>query len=105
MKHKKVGNITHSITKFQKSKVTDMQYVIKAAPPKIQHSEDSNSLVIFCVDISGSMGIETDIPMGHGLVKIKGMNANGKAVSRMQCLQAAVDIQLEEIYKQFPNKR
>jgi len=89
----------------RKIKGDDSQYVIKAAPKKILHTEDSNSLVIFCVDISGSMGIETDMPIGHGLIKIKGVNSNSKVVSRMQCLQAAVDIQLEEIHKQFPNKR
>ena len=48
---KKVKNnpeITHTEI-FKAIKGNDTQYVIKAAPPKIVHSEDNNSLVIFCV--------------------------------------------------------
>ncbi len=39
--------------------------------PKKEVSADDDSLVIFCVDTSGSMASTTTLPKGHGLVKIK----------------------------------
>eukprot|EP00026_Physarum_polycephalum_P001882 Phypoly_transcript_01885.p1 GENE.Phypoly_transcript_01885~~Phypoly_transcript_01885.p1 ORF type:complete len:979 (+),score=188.07 Phypoly_transcript_01885:120-3056(+) len=86
-----------------KSNVVD--YVIRAPPPKISIQGPSDSLVVFVLDISGSMSVTTEIPKGHGLVKIRGVPPNTQHISRMQCMQAAVDMQLEEIYKQHPKKR
>jgi hypothetical protein len=64
---------------------------------------DEDSLVVFCIDISGSMASTTTIPRGHELVKIKGVT--GEYISRIQCMKAAIDMQIEEIYKSHPGKR
>ncbi|XP_069130895.1 circularly permutated Ras protein 1-like [Argopecten irradians] len=82
-----------------------------------------NSLVIFCVDVSGSMCITTEVP---GKLKLRGggsarnvrrmqddrrdqflpnQNRNVTFVSRLQAAQAAVDQQLEEMSKNHPNRR
>lgn len=47
-----------------------MDYVIRAPPPKISLQGPSDSLVVFVLDISGSMSVTTEIPKGHGLVKV-----------------------------------
>ncbi|XP_033741232.1 circularly permutated Ras protein 1-like [Pecten maximus] len=82
-----------------------------------------NSLVIFCVDVSGSMCITTEVP---GKLKLRGggsarnvhrmqddrrdqflpnQKRNVTFVSRLQAAQAAVDQQLEEMSKNNPNRR
>ncbi|XP_060063644.1 circularly permutated Ras protein 1-like [Ylistrum balloti] len=83
----------------------------------------NNSLVIFCIDVSGSMCITTEVP---GKLKLRGggsarhvrrmqddrhdqflpnQNRNVTFVSRLQAAQAAVDQQLEEMSKNHPNRR
>ncbi|XP_021354035.1 circularly permutated Ras protein 1-like [Mizuhopecten yessoensis] len=82
-----------------------------------------SSLVIFCVDVSGSMCITTEVP---GKLKLRGggsarhvhrlqedrrdqflpnQKRNVTFVSRLQAAQAAVDQQLEEMSKNHPNRR
>lgn len=89
-------------------------------------STSASDLIIFCVDISGSMCVTTEMPVGHDLLKIRGIDKknsgfdgiqvegsqylpnqkkNVNYVSRMQCMQAAIDLQLEEILKQHPTKK
>ncbi|KAL4233133.1 hypothetical protein ACF0H5_007818 [Mactra antiquata] len=81
------------------------------------------SLVVFCVDVSGSMCVTTEVP-GH--VELRGaqglrraqllnrersdqylprQNRNVTYVSRLQSVQAAIDHQLQEMTKDFPNRR
>jgi len=84
-----------------------VEYIL--SPPTKQEVGSSNysddSMVIFCIDISGSMGTtmtvsgKLDFPapiMG----KIKNNN-----VSRLHCIQAAVHRQLEQMKEQMPNCR
>lgn len=81
------------------------------------------ALVVFCVDISGSMCVTTEVP-GH--VALRGAESLRRAqrmnrdredqflprqrrdvtyVSRLQSVQAAIDHQLQEMEKEFPNRR
>ncbi|XP_041351713.1 uncharacterized protein LOC121370501 [Gigantopelta aegis] len=81
------------------------------------------SLVVFCVDISGSMCVTTEVP---GKVKLRGssrlerlrsfnddhsdqylprQHRNTTYVSRLQAVQAAVDHQLEEMSREHPHRR
>lgn len=76
--------------------------VALTAAERLQLS-DEDSLVIFCIDISGSMCTTTSIPRGHELVKIKGVT--GSYISRIQCMKAAIDMQIEDIFKSHPEKR
>lgn len=82
-------------------------------------SQSSEGLTLFLVDCSGSMGCTTRVPEGHGLVKLRrrgnttqdnphsqnGGHSGETYVSRMDCLKSAIDMQLEDIYKQRPNRR
>lgn len=86
-------------------------------------SGTDESLVIFCVDVSGSMCVTTEVP-GH--INFRGSHALSRIqrtredqrdqylprqrrdvtyVSRLQAAQAAVDHQLEEMHKEHPNRR
>jgi len=81
-----------------------------------------NGSVIFVIDISGSMCITTevpgkmvlkgakrpagfDLPAEPGFVNAAVGNSNSTWVSRLQCMQAAVDQQLETWRKEQPNRR
>ncbi|KAK3097067.1 hypothetical protein FSP39_006081 [Pinctada imbricata] len=81
------------------------------------------SLVIFCVDISGSMCVTTEVPGrinlrgSSNLNRLQSLNTdrsdqylpnqrrNVTYISRLQAAQAAVDHQLEEMIRQHPNRR
>lgn len=81
------------------------------------------ALVVFCVDKSGSMCVTTEVP-GH--VALKGAESLRRAqqmntdredqflprqrrdvtyISRLQSVQAAIDHQLQEMEKDYPNRR
>ncbi|KAH3747910.1 hypothetical protein DPMN_182345 [Dreissena polymorpha] len=81
------------------------------------------SLVVFCVDVSGSMCVTTEVP-GH--IELRGaeslrrarlmnhergdqylprQNRNVTYISRLQAVQAAIDHQLHEMNRAFPNRR
>ncbi|XP_053396238.1 uncharacterized protein LOC123552632 [Mercenaria mercenaria] len=81
------------------------------------------SLVIFCVDVSGSMCVTTEVP-GHielrgasGLRRAQALNReradqylprqrrNVTYISRLQSVQAAIDHQLQEMAREYPNRR
>jgi methanogenic corrinoid protein MtbC1 len=60
------------------------------------------------------MSITTTIPTGHELVRVKVIisgnitnvqGVTGQYISRIQCMKAGIDMQLEEMYKSHPNKR
>ncbi|XP_076077752.1 circularly permutated Ras protein 1-like [Mytilus galloprovincialis] len=86
-------------------------------------SGTDESLVIFCIDTSGSMCVTTEVP---GRINFRGSHALSRIqrtredqrdqylpnqrrdvtfVSRLQAAQAAVDHQLEEMLKEHPNRR
>jgi hypothetical protein len=82
-----------------------------------------DKLVVFLLDISGSMSQSDEIPKGFGLMKVKAIDErkrkfeelgiddidfstqNVTHVTRMESLQSAVHLQMEEIYKQHPMRR
>lgn len=100
-----VNVVQFKVQEIMIPKTNIVDYVIRPPPRKIELQGPSDSLVVFCLDVSGSMSVTTEIPKGHGLIKIRGVPPNTKHISRMQCMQAAVDMQLEDIYKQHPLKR
>lgn len=104
------------------------------SPPTAQQdtkSDQSGSLTIFVIDISGSMSTTTEVPAGFGLFQLQtGPGAGGKDddeeaaialarqygslhqqanqsryVSRLECVKAAVAIQLTELSRAHPNRR
>uniref|UniRef100_A0A6B2L0L5 VWFA domain-containing protein n=1 Tax=Arcella intermedia TaxID=1963864 RepID=A0A6B2L0L5_9EUKA len=102
------------------------------APPS--KDQEDNNLVVFVVDISGSMTCTAPIPKGFGMFEVQtgnqktarmkeqeelmrilnpeglnqvlpGQRSDIQYVSRMECMQAAIQIQLEELSKAQPNCR
>eukprot|EP00761_Pharyngomonas_kirbyi_P008423 gb/GECH01008434.1/.p1 GENE.gb/GECH01008434.1/~~gb/GECH01008434.1/.p1 ORF type:complete len:1012 (+),score=312.14 gb/GECH01008434.1/:1-3036(+) len=109
-----------------------MEYLLNPEQMNSMKDENQNSpgLLIFVADISGSMGVTTEVPKGFDLVSVRGteyqqererelqaLNVEGASqympgqrtdvsyVSRMQCVQAAVDIQLEETVQENPDRQ
>ena len=83
--------------------------------------EDSN--IIFCIDISGSMCVTQELPGKHNLKGstwrdkeirelgrdagqqyLPGQQRNVTHVSRLQCVQAAIEAQIEKLAIEHPNK-
>lgn len=89
----------------------------------------ADSLLVFCVDVSGSMCCTSEVPAGFGLMQVGGkrlaaleraraeLGANeanqylpGQKrsmayISRMEAMQSAVAMQLEEVMSATPNRR
>lgn len=103
-----------------------LEYLLEPPAPKDQHKED-NELVIFCVDVSGSMCVTAEIPAlqaewaklrGVGSAPEQSSNLNPEGadqylpgqrrdaayLSRLQCMKAALDMHLERLHKLHPNK-
>lgn len=103
----------------------DVTFMLEPAPSTVASGPSGldESLVIFCVDTSGSMCVTTEVP-GH--VQLRGSHSTRSVrhlhgdrtdqylpsqrrdvtyVSRLQSVQAAIDHQLQEMEKNFPNKR
>eukprot|EP00005_Dracoamoeba_jomungandri_P012139 CAMPEP_0174266078 /NCGR_PEP_ID=MMETSP0439-20130205/28853_1 /TAXON_ID=0 /ORGANISM="Stereomyxa ramosa, Strain Chinc5" /LENGTH=814 /DNA_ID=CAMNT_0015352839 /DNA_START=40 /DNA_END=2481 /DNA_ORIENTATION=+ len=104
--------------------VDTVDYLLASSPMIAEDEEDSN--VVFCIDTSGSMGVTTEVkgkvelrgvkdklaalqkelnPEGERQVRYGRRYTNVTYISRMQCAQAAVDQQLEQISKESPNRR
>lgn len=102
----------------------DVTYMLEPAPATTAsgRSGKDESLVVFCVDVSGSMCVSQEVP---GTMRLKGnhsdrfhsLNTDGENqwlhgqrrdvtyVTRLQGLQAAVDSQLQELATDHPNRR
>ncbi|XP_048768214.1 circularly permutated Ras protein 1-like [Ostrea edulis] len=84
-------------------------------------SGKDESLVIFCVDTSGSMCVTSTVPgrinLRGSVARLQSLNTDRSDqhmprerrdvtyISRLQAVQAAMDHQLEEMIKQHPNRR
>eukprot|EP01092_Planopodium_desertum_P005534 TRINITY_DN231_c0_g1_i2.p1 TRINITY_DN231_c0_g1~~TRINITY_DN231_c0_g1_i2.p1 ORF type:complete len:749 (-),score=157.94 TRINITY_DN231_c0_g1_i2:44-2227(-) len=101
-------------------KADSIDYLLEAAPTKVVKSDDE-STIIFCIDISGSMCVTSEVA---GSLKLKGKKVDlarlnpegadqyfpGQAkdrtyISRLQCVQAALDAQIETLKKDHPARR
>ena len=99
-----------------------INYVLEVYESTKKKSESDQS-VIFCLDISGSMCVTTPV---EGRVKIKGdrlkelqelmkfsdgsdqffqENRNTTYISRLQCVQAAIESQIMDMNENNPNKK
>jgi hypothetical protein len=95
-----------------------------------QQDERDESLVVFCVDVSGSMCVTSEIdqlmsewaqlrgtlqgaaPVADAALNPEGASqrlpnqkANAQYISRLSCMKAAVDLHLERLRKQHPHRR
>ncbi|XP_076466661.1 uncharacterized protein LOC143297936 [Babylonia areolata] len=113
------------IDEDEKPAADDVTYLIEAAlsTTTCGTSGRDESIVVFCIDISGSMTITTEVP-GHqklrgsatlrrlrrentmeGPQRLPHEGRNVTYVSRLQAVQAAVDHQLGEMARDFPDRR
>eukprot|EP01130_Rhizamoeba_saxonica_P007606 TRINITY_DN3074_c0_g1_i1.p1 TRINITY_DN3074_c0_g1~~TRINITY_DN3074_c0_g1_i1.p1 ORF type:complete len:918 (-),score=249.55 TRINITY_DN3074_c0_g1_i1:85-2631(-) len=106
------------------------EYILE---PAQSLDEKNESLVVFVVDTSGSMVVSSEVPPGFGLFSLQtgdhktkrmqeeeelmkvlnpeGLNqvrygqSNATYIARIECMQAAMHIQLEELQKSQPDRR
>eukprot|EP01113_Clastostelium_recurvatum_P035404 TRINITY_DN4934_c0_g1_i4.p1 TRINITY_DN4934_c0_g1~~TRINITY_DN4934_c0_g1_i4.p1 ORF type:complete len:930 (-),score=159.59 TRINITY_DN4934_c0_g1_i4:32-2821(-) len=93
-----------------------VEYLI--TPPPVAEggvAGDTDNLVVYCIDISGSMCVTTEVPAlqnewkklrnAHAGGGGRGEGNQGNYISRLQCVQTAVCTFLDRLRIQFPNKR
>lgn len=97
-----------------------IDYLLEAAPETGNQEDESG--VIFCIDISGSMCLTTEVQgrlqlKGNPLQRLAGLNTEGASqrlpnerrgvtyISRLQSVQAAVEASLSRIATDTPKKR
>lgn len=101
---------------------------IYETPQVKSEDSDEEELIIFCVDTSGSMCVSDELPsysvlnvdirgQDKKMKKLRELNIDGgyqflpserrdiTYVSRLECMQSAIDLQLDELSKQNPNSR
>eukprot|EP00486_Rosalina_sp_Unknown_P000113 CAMPEP_0201564840 /NCGR_PEP_ID=MMETSP0190_2-20130828/3443_1 /ASSEMBLY_ACC=CAM_ASM_000263 /TAXON_ID=37353 /ORGANISM="Rosalina sp." /LENGTH=931 /DNA_ID=CAMNT_0047981539 /DNA_START=123 /DNA_END=2918 /DNA_ORIENTATION=- len=104
-----------------------VDYILAPPSNMDEHKETdkSESQIIFCVDVSGSMCVTQAIDSKHSHFKLRGnrldqdkdnlsafIDHNARSlnqqseiqyVSRLQCVQSSIDQQIENIHKENPN--
>eukprot|EP00027_Filamoeba_sp_ATCC50430_P012347 CAMPEP_0168564266 /NCGR_PEP_ID=MMETSP0413-20121227/13148_1 /TAXON_ID=136452 /ORGANISM="Filamoeba nolandi, Strain NC-AS-23-1" /LENGTH=871 /DNA_ID=CAMNT_0008595915 /DNA_START=32 /DNA_END=2643 /DNA_ORIENTATION=- len=93
-------------------------------PPSTTSENTDEANIVFCIDISGSMCVTQEV---SGNLKLKGMERrerekkelgvdnlgsqylpnqkrNVTHVTRLQCVQSAIETQIEKLAKEYPNK-
>jgi hypothetical protein len=105
-------------------KEESMDYILEPPTEGVaKQANASEKVLIFCIDISGSMCVTTELrgrhqlKGGENLQKLASLNTEGADqwmrgqrrdvtyVSRLQSVQAAVDAQLAKMEKEEPNRR
>eukprot|EP01105_Mastigella_eilhardi_P007415 TRINITY_DN1886_c0_g3_i1.p1 TRINITY_DN1886_c0_g3~~TRINITY_DN1886_c0_g3_i1.p1 ORF type:complete len:964 (-),score=269.19 TRINITY_DN1886_c0_g3_i1:66-2957(-) len=84
-------------------KTNTVDYILAPAP-----KENADSLIIFCIDVSGSMSVTTEVPEIQAewqKLRMGEAKGNSNYVSRLQCVKAAVDTHLERLLRQNPQKK
>lgn len=81
-----------------------VEYMISPPPAGDKTVNDSDSLVIFCIDISGSMNATLPVPAGFGLVQAHGQQVSNY-ISRLDSMKAGIKMNIEDMVSQSPNKR
>ena len=94
---------------------------------KNENNDGDEGVVIFCIDISGSMGVTTPVPDLQGVWKnlrnnnnnnkkipnelqadnnnqyLPGENRNTQYISRLECMKAAINTHIDRICVEHPN--
>lgn len=100
-----------------------VDYLVSPPTPSKDNNEDTSN-IIFCIDISGSMCVTQELKgklnlkgsekrdkefqelsRGNGDQYFPNQDRNVTHVSRLQCVQSAIEQQIENISKEFPNRR
>ena len=73
-----------------------------------QIDTNDNTAIVFCIDVSGSMAIKKQIPGRLQLRTSNTQNTNKEdftSVSRLECMQAAVESQIQNLLNTSPSKK
>lgn len=100
-----------SIEEEERPKHLELTYLLegpqaKAEEPRPEENLGDTTSIIFCIDYSGSMGMTKQIPGRLQLRTNKSTNnADFTIVSRLECMQAAVESQIQSFLATSPNKK
>ena len=104
---------TLSVDEEELPKHLELTYLLEGAvastteEPGLPENLGDMTAVVFCIDFSGSMGMTKQIPGRLQLRtnKHSGNNADFTTVSRLECMQAAVESQIQSFLATSPNKK
>ncbi|KAN0036620.1 hypothetical protein ACTFIV_001922 [Dictyostelium citrinum] len=73
-------------------------------------SKREESIIIYCIDVSGSMGITTEVPSlqsewVNAKKGVKGSSSAPSYISRLECVQSSIPTMIDRLSIQYPNKR
>jgi len=96
------------IEEGQVLKCDAVDYIL--VPPLQQTGSAHGELIIYCLDVSGSMCVTTEVPALQGeWKKLRNKNDNDsnskQYISRLECVQSAVQTMLDRMVLQHPNRR
>ncbi|EGG24575.1 type A von Willebrand factor domain-containing protein [Cavenderia fasciculata] len=96
----------------------DVEYIL-STPATAAEAKGSReeSIIVYCIDVSGSMGITSEIPSLQ--TEWKNLRAKGRGgaaaapsssssasfISRLECIQTSIPTMLDRLNLQYPNKR
>lgn len=76
------------------------------SPPKIAKSvEQSKGIVVYCIDISGSMSQTTPVPKLQAEWASVRTKSSGSYITRLDCVKQAVSRQIERLHLEHPDKQ
>ncbi|EGC36963.1 hypothetical protein DICPUDRAFT_168760 [Dictyostelium purpureum] len=84
-----------------------VEYIL-ATNSNDQIKNKEESVIVYCIDISGSMGITTEIPalQSEWSNLRKGKSNSGPSyISRLECVQSSIPTMIDRLAIQHPNKR
>ena len=96
------------VEKREHSELED--YILEAAPASASEQASSvslsNKMVIYCIDVSGSMGVTIQLPQLQREWKLLREGDNIKEfISRLECIKQAILRQLERMLIETPKQR
>ncbi|EFA80461.1 type A von Willebrand factor domain-containing protein [Heterostelium album PN500] len=84
-----------------------VEYILSA--PNVSEHKKEESIIVYCIDVSGSMGITTEVPQLQSEwknLRNKGSAPSGPSyISRLECVQSSLPTMLDRLVIQCPNRR
>ncbi|KAF2075991.1 hypothetical protein CYY_002698 [Polysphondylium violaceum] len=86
-----------------------IEYILSTPLSDVNMTKE-DSIIVYCIDISGSMGITTEVPSLQS--EWTNVKKGGKAqssgptyISRLECVQSSIPTMIDRLSIQYPNKR
>eukprot|EP01133_Synstelium_polycarpum_P002265 gene2265-2567_t len=106
-------NQTNSAVHIEKDEIPgkdQVEYILSAPTVGLDANKDE-SIIVYCIDVSGSMGITTEVPALQSEWKSlrsgdRNASPSGPSyISRLECVQSSLPTMLDRLVLQYPNKR